>query len=93
MPDGKKPKLTPWGLEQVANIPGNGPISKNSAAQSAAFDTKTDSKATQKPIASDTRTAGTQDGDFAAALAMIAALPLSASEKAKAVRRLIAGGK
>jgi hypothetical protein len=33
---------------------------------------------------------GTGSGDFAAALAMIAALPLSDTDKAEAVRRLLA---
>jgi len=35
--------------------------------------------------------AGRADDDFAAALKMLAALPLSAAEKAEAVRRLLAG--
>jgi len=66
------------GLEQPEESSRKSPVSASGAAKGAAVGGK---KAVQ---------AG-QGGDFAAALAMIAHLPLSPVEKAEAVRRLLSG--
>lgn len=65
------------GPEQHETLAGKQGVVKQDAAKSAAF---------HPPPGQ----AGVQGADLAAALAMIAALPLSATEKAQAVRRLMA---
>ncbi len=66
------------GLEHAAKTQGKTPISRQGAAEGAAF------TPTNGPPAA-------QASDFAAALAMIDTLPLSPMEKADAVRRLMEG--
>jgi len=66
------------GLGLPAKSPENNGIIPIGAAKSAAFRKKNDPETAQA-------------ADFAAALAMIAALPLSPAEKAQAVRRLMQG--
>jgi hypothetical protein len=65
------------GPEQLTNLAGKQGVVKQDAAKRAAF---------HLPAGQ----TGVRDADLAAALAMIAALPLSTAEKAQAVRRLMA---
>ena len=75
---GVQTALGDTGLGLPAKTPENTGVSQTGAAKSAAFQGKTAPETAQ-------------EADFASALAMIAALPLSPAEKAQAVRRLMQG--